>query len=258
MEITNGEDGPVFSPNEETFSDFLKCIYALEQSIAPEYGVIKVAPPASWVAGTKDPLTSRKVITPFWQMFSGGNGLYTMRRSPGEPCQIGKFLKAHSGEITEEEFWKGIDNRSALYGSDVDGTLMTDAAGEWNLAQLKHLAITKEITESAPGILTPFLYAGTPYSTFGLHTEDGDLYSISYLHTGKPKTWYGVPASEKSKLESLGRKHFPRSFNKCPLFIQHRQTIIDPKMLEAAGITVTKVHSSTCLYFILLFYFITS
>lgn len=46
-----------------------------------------------------------------------------------------------------------------------------------------------------------------------------DLFSINYLHFGKPKKWYAVPASQGAKLEraaavlsiSLFSKRFPIS-----------------------------------------------
>jgi len=38
-------------------------------------------------------------------------------------------------------------------------------------------------------------------SFFAWHTEDMDLAAINYLHHGKPKFWYALPASEGPKLE---------------------------------------------------------
>ena len=36
------------------------------------------------------------------------------------------------------------------------------------------------------------LYFGMLFSMFCWHVEDNYMYSVSYLHEGAPKTWYGV------------------------------------------------------------------
>ena len=46
------------------------------------------------------------------------------------------------------------------------------------------------------GITDSMLYFGTSGSSFPWHTEDADLPSINYLHEGKPKIWFVIPACE--------------------------------------------------------------
>lgn len=67
-------------------------------------------------------------------------------------------------------------------GADVPGSLFEDEdACGWNVNALdtpmKYLA-------SWPGISSSMLYFGSWRATFAFHTEDFDLYSINYVHTG--------------------------------------------------------------------------
>jgi len=48
------------------------------------------------------------------------------------------------------------------------------------------------MTEEIPGINTPYIYHGFKSSFFALHTGDYDLCSISYLHQGAPKYFFGM------------------------------------------------------------------
>ena len=44
-------------------------------------------------------------------------------------------------------------------------------------------------------------------SRFPIHTEDGDLFSVNYLHAGAPKIWYGMWQKDNLKVSySYGRQ----------------------------------------------------
>jgi jumonji domain-containing protein 2 len=69
--------------------------------------------------------------------------------------------------------------------------VLTIAASQlWSVAHLN--TILDHVGENGaklPGVNTPYLYFGMWKASFCWHTEDMDLYSINYLHTGMPKTW---------------------------------------------------------------------
>ena len=46
------------------------------------------------------------------------------------------------------------------------------------------------------GVTTPMIYAGMFGTVFSWHTEDQSLSSLNYLHTGAPKSWYGIKPSD--------------------------------------------------------------
>ena len=76
---------------------------------------------------------------------------------------------------------------------------------------------------------------------FGWHKEDMDLYSINYLHQGKPKFWYGVDLDCNEKFEAFVKSKFPDYFKECPEFIRHKTTLIYPGLLLENGIKLHKM-----------------
>lgn len=98
-----------------------------------------------------------------------------------------------------------------------------------------------------PGILTSYNYFGMANTFFAFHMEDGDLDSINYLHTGKPKVWYIVPGDEVKKLERLVQEIFPESG--CDLYLRHKKVLVPPSVLRANGIRFGKVLRLIFIYF---------
>lgn len=93
---------------------------------------------------------------------------------------------------------------------------------------------TQESDVIINGIQTPYIYVGMANTTFGFHLEDGDLSSISYLHSGKPKIWYIVPGEEANKLTQLVQKLFIDTG--CDFYIRHKNVMIPPSVLEQNNI----------------------
>jgi|LauGreDrversion4_2_1035121.scaffolds.fasta_scaffold399006_1 hypothetical protein len=75
---------------------------------------------------------------------------------------------------------------------------------------------------------------------FGWHKEDMDLYSINYVHHGAPKFWYGVNIDSNLKFEAFLKSKFPEFSKLCSEFIRHKNTMVNPDVLIANGIGMTK------------------
>ena len=91
------------------------------------------------------------------------------------------------------------------------------------------------------GVNTPYVYVGSWKTMFGWHKEDMDLCSINYLHSGKPKFWYGVDSDDNEKFEAFVKTKFPEYFRECSEFMRHKTTLIYPGLLIQNGIKVRKI-----------------
>lgn len=67
---------------------------------------------------------------------------------------------------------------------------------------------------------------------FAWHTEDMDLGAINYLHYGKPKFWYCIPREYGHYVERMAKLYFADNFDKCPEYLRHKTTVINPYLLK--------------------------
>jgi histone demethylase JARID1 len=75
------------------------------------------------------------------------------------------------------------------------------------------------------------------FAAFCWHIEDHWTYSISYMHFGEPKTWYGVPGKFAEKFEEVIQgKLFPELFSSQPHLLHQLKTIVNPQELLEHGI----------------------
>jgi hypothetical protein len=91
------------------------------------------------------------------------------------------------------------------------------------------------------GLTIPWLYFGMLYSTFCWHVEDLFLYSLNYMHYGAAKIWYGIPESEKAKMDRFIKNKYKKFVEDDPSFVHRLILLVDPQELLRNNITVYKL-----------------
>ncbi|KAL1091601.1 hypothetical protein V6Z11_D07G168000 [Gossypium hirsutum] len=78
------------------------------------------------------------------------------------------------------------------------------------------------------------------FSSLYWKIEEHHLYSISYLHVGSPKIWYGVPERYSFKFETLMKKYFPDLLGK-PSKLHGVITRLSPFVFKSKGVPVYRI-----------------
>lgn len=132
---------------------------------------------------------------------------------------------------------KGASNLNGNNETKESFSLLTANISKNSLMQFIKGDSQKQIS----GITIPWYYFGMLFSTFCWHTEDLYLYSLNYLHDGKPKIWYGISSKDKEKMDDFIKNKYFAILIKKPDLIHSLTVHIDPKELKAAGINVFRV-----------------
>lgn len=138
-----------------------------------------------------------------------------------------------------------IKTREPIYASDIEGTLFPETMKRWNLNRFTpNDSVLHEMNEDEwmKGIHYSFLYIGSKGSMFSFHVEDQNLNSISYLHEGAPKVWYGVPLEDSPQFEELVKKG-TNDYTDCDKPMRHKSIFTNRKLLESAKFDITEVCS---------------
>lgn len=241
---------PVIRPSWSEFSNFEQLV----QKIAPlgkAHGLVKVIPPAGWCArkGSYEDINIT-IPVPIQQFVQGQgqggcfkainveNPSMTVKQFSelASDSEVNENVSRLSHDELERKFWKNIQFNPPLYGADMVGSLTDENVLHWNMRSLP--TILKLITVPMEGVNIPYLYFGMWKAFFAWHTEDMDLYSINYLHYGKPKRWYAIPPDEGKRFENFTRSHFPMEHKSCKGYLRHKTTMINPRVLLKSSIPV--------------------
>jgi len=234
----------------DEFKNFSAYIDKIDSKIG-DAGLCKIIPPEGWYtppteAELEEMLEERQLlIPPIKQCVSGLRGVYQLGLMDSKKLSVREFRAlAHknepdyqtSYEERERLFWRSMGpvTPPPLYGADMSGSLFRDGASGWNLAELDNMI--KLLPSNLPGITTAMLYFGMWRAMFAFHTEDMNLYSINYLHAGRPKSWYSIPPASQKRFESMAQSLDPQGFRGCSEFLRHKTSIFSPKVLRESGI----------------------
>uniref|UniRef100_A0A3B4AY92 [histone H3]-trimethyl-L-lysine(9) demethylase n=1 Tax=Periophthalmus magnuspinnatus TaxID=409849 RepID=A0A3B4AY92_9GOBI len=244
-----------FYPTKDEFKDFSRYVAYMESQGAHNAGIAKVIPPKGWrPRQTYDDIDDLVIPAPIQQVVTGQSGLFTQYNIQKKPMTVHEFRKTSNLEKfcypqhadcdeLERKFWKNLTFNPPLYGAEVSGSLYDQGVTEWNIGCLNTIldCVENESSVKTKGLNKASLCFGMWKSAFAWHTEDMDLYSISYLHFGEPQSWYVVPPDHGKRLEALAKGFFPGSAQSCEAFLRHKMTLISPSILKKYGIPFEKV-----------------
>lgn len=232
-----GEFGFARGPRAYTLPEFEELCRAFERS---HFG--KTDP--------TDP-TVEEVEDRFWRIVDGGEGtvqvpygsdLDNTFHGSGFPMPMG----LRRGLLEKNCVYQRSE-RSADQDSDKERTYR---GHPWNvnnfslhprsvLSYLVDQGNTEE--ELVSGVMVPWVYVGSTYAAFNWHVEDHALYSVNYLHEGKPKVWYCCPGEAASHFEEAMRDALPHLFEESPDLLFQLVTQLHPRELQARGVEVYRV-----------------
>ncbi|KAF0700704.1 Aste57867_8758 [Aphanomyces stellatus] len=244
---------PVFRPTPEEFASFSTYVRHVIEPKCLDIGMCKVVPPPGFFSRSYDDIDFT-IPAPLTQHVAGKKGVFHVdlverksmsvadfRARPIHP-PLGKsnaHVDADDVDAVERKFWKGLRPTMdpPTYGADVVGSFFgDDPAMSWNVNKLDTILRTVDL----PGITQAMLYFGMWSAIFAMHTEDMELYSINFLHTGKPKIWYTVPPQHAARVERICQTMFPDEYMACQQFLRHKTSLISPSKMHEFDIPYCK------------------
>uniref|UniRef100_A0A1D2AF40 Uncharacterized protein n=2 Tax=Auxenochlorella protothecoides TaxID=3075 RepID=A0A1D2AF40_AUXPR len=145
----------------------------------------------------------------------------------------------------EAAFWGivegGTERVEVLHGSTDPTALSQEASDLRTLCDLGPGSILACMDEAERATLAPRLEAGMVFSSSCWSAHPDLLYSLSYLKSGAPKIWYGVPAAAAGAFEEAFRALQPAACACCPGLVDAALCMPSPRQLVARGVPVARL-----------------
>mmetsp|Transcript_10843 Transcript_10843/g.23096 ORF Transcript_10843/g.23096 Transcript_10843/m.23096 type:complete len:573 (+) Transcript_10843:27-1745(+) len=158
----------------------------------------------------------------------------------------------HSSELEGggfESFSSQSGSCSSVHGAAVSEQSLRDK-NPWNINSLTNRDETllrfvgRDRNVRLKGVCEPWMYFGMLFSTFCWHTEDHNLYSINFMHTGGQKVWYGIAQSDSTGFERVFRSVHQAKFPRAKNVFYDLNTMVTPQQLIEAGVKIHRVIQS--------------
>ena len=246
----------VFFPNYDELDKLGAYIQKIEQD-NPNIGICKIVSPQMWYQREYNLENIKLNVDPSQQVTSGISGAYNVTYLEEKKVSLQKFAadamttNEYTENLKDKEslFWRSLGKGvSPYYAADIEGSLFTGQehnntkAGKRGWTMDGALSdMLRLIPNIVPGVNTTMLYIGTWKTMFAFHVEDQDLYSINYLHTGAPKSWYSIQPSDRNRLESLAEGYFANELRACKEYLRHKTKLFSPKLLQSCGLSYDTV-----------------
>lgn len=232
-----GEDGIyVLLPTLEQWNDRDQIFETiLQNGIWSKYGMLKIKAPVGGIPEKNwEEEVGNEVLEPLLQELKSVKHVKAAKKKPksdveglfihtilggGEESQtVADFIKKMRDSNTLDgpgdpkeavaQYWEAMTKQKGVkqyYGADID----FEVFGEdhpWSFTNFKGCVVREMMQEryepkKIEGITSGFVYIGTYMSSFSIHTEDEDLYSINVVLQGRPKFWICVRPGSTRKFE---------------------------------------------------------
>ncbi|CAF1224204.1 unnamed protein product [Adineta steineri] len=252
---------PILTPSIVEFKNLLSYLYDNEALIT-SYGACKIIPPREWtkvkelsLASVTDvPLLNRQSIIKLSPLVSRITN--SQRKTARQETQLKHFVdfaqrpkNRVSYDITdiESKFWSMINSNDItkcviLDATNIDYSLFALTEKTFNLNDIPLKSLLSITTQRIKGVTSPFLHVGMFSSMFALHTEEGDLFSMSYMHEGASKFWYIVPSSHADQLEQCLANVDILDRSRCHAPMRHKNLFPNPiELIQSHNIPVYRI-----------------
>ncbi|GIL43086.1 hypothetical protein Vafri_875 [Volvox africanus] len=148
---------------------------------------------------------------------------------------------------TDMQAWSSSSSAAAAAAAAplLDERARQYACHPWNINNLPRARGSMlrylETNEFITGVMVPWLYFGSCLSAFCWHVEDHALYSITYLHSGAEKVWYGVPGYASEQFTAAMCDAVPHLFHEDPQLLHRVVTHMSPTELRRRGVPVSRL-----------------
>ncbi|CAG0923594.1 unnamed protein product [Notodromas monacha] len=130
---------------------------------------------------------------------------------------IGKGLITWAADGEDNTMWSTLPNKpiGRVFDQEMEKGKLCAALTDFLGSILGNLSTSFDPMLSIEGVSSPFFFIGTCNSSFPMHCEDMDLFSVNLHWGGYPKIWYSMGACEMPEYKNIVECAIGKDFPEC-------------------------------------------